>query len=72
MSETAEREEVRRAARALLRWAEGHTRAEAVAPSPYGIGWLRGLREDVTEHGVAYLLERDYRAPRDEGTGTAA
>lgn len=69
MSETADRQEVRRAARALLRWATGRTHAEAVVPTPYGIGWLRALRDDVAEHGIAYLVERDYRAPRDDTAG---
>lgn len=64
LSETAGRKEVRRAARALLRYAEGATMKEAVAPTPYGVGWLRGLREDVAEQGVGYLQEREYRAPR--------
>lgn len=64
LSETADSEDVRRAARALLRYAEGATMKEAVAPTPYGIGWLRGLREDVAEEGVGYLQEREYRAPR--------
>lgn len=64
MSEANGREEVRRAARAVLRWAEGYTRGEAVAPTSYGIGWLRALREDIAEHGVVALKEREYRASR--------
>lgn len=63
LAETTDRESVRRAARAVVRYAAGETMAEAVASTPYGIGWLRALREDIHENGVEYLLEREYRPP---------
>jgi len=64
LGETAEQEEVRRAASALYRYASGWTMREAVEPTPYGIGWLRGLREAVAEGGPDALGSRDYRPPR--------
>jgi hypothetical protein len=68
LAETDDDCDVRRAALALLRYAEGATMKEAVEAVPYGIGWLRGLRECVREEGVAGLKSREYRSPR-EGSG---
>lgn len=66
LAETADERPVRRAALAVLRRVEGATFEQAVEPSPYGIGWLRGILEDIEEQGVEYLKQREYRAPRDE------
>lgn len=65
LAETADEQSVRRAALAVLRRVNGATLQEAVEPTPYGIGWLRGLVDDVEEHGVSYLEEREYRSPRE-------
>lgn len=63
LAETVDDRDVRRAALALLRYAEGSTMKEVVEAVPYGIGWLRGLRECVREGGVEGLTSREYRAP---------
>lgn len=47
LSETADQDEIRRAAATMHRFAAGATMKEAVQPTPYGIGWLRGLRGAV-------------------------
>lgn len=67
LAETAEREKVRMAARAVLRFAEGTTMAEAAEPTPHRAGWIRGLRECVREEGVEGLKHRNYRPPRSPG-----
>lgn len=64
LRETAECEEIRRAAAALHRYARGLTMSSAVEPTPYGVGWLRGLREAFEDGGIEALREREYRPPR--------
>lgn len=43
----------------LLRYAEGATMRKVVEPTPYGIGWLRGLRECVRSDGVEGPRDRE-------------
>lgn len=64
LAETGGREPVRRAAQALLAFATGKTLKEAVATTPYGMGWLCGIRECYRTEGLDGLRRREYRAPR--------
>lgn len=57
--------DVQRAARAVVMYANGSSMEQAVAETPYGVGWLRGLLKAIKQDGVGALATRRYRAARN-------
>lgn len=61
---TADRDEVRTAASAVLAFATGKSYADCAAGTPYGEGWTRALVKAFREGGAQALAQREYRHSR--------
>ena len=55
---------VRRAAAAVLRFADGASYAKAVEETGYSVGWLRPLVAEVLANGAEAIEQRKYRPGR--------
>lgn len=66
---TADRDEVRTAASAVLAFATGKSYTDCAAGTPYGEGWTRALVAAYRQGGTQAILTRAYRRPRSKSGG---